>query len=251
MIQLTIIKIQNYGPWTLTLGSDREHRLQMLQASIYKEIQRLFSAKNGIVFLNRSDEFFAVTNGITLEDHIDIQKELNALFDLKLVMSIGAANTPLEANFKAFESKKYNRYLDKNYDIFGLLDGKEEQKITIAHLDVDNITSTGDAKSPYEISSIIFSLYSKMSEYFLIQNSMTFFMGGDNFMIVTTDKGKESVKKFLDRIKKENGITLNCGIGCAHNAREAIRLATKSLDTIREIRDSGDKHPEIYELSCF
>ena len=25
MIQITIIKITGYGPWTLTLGSDREH----------------------------------------------------------------------------------------------------------------------------------------------------------------------------------------------------------------------------------
>lgn len=250
MIQLTIIKIQDYGPWTLTLGSDREHRLQMLQASIYKELQRLFSEKNGIVFLNRSDEFFAVTNSISLEDHIKIQKELKELFDLKLTMSIGIADNPFDANFKAYESKKYNRYLDKNYDIFGVIDGKEEQKITIIHLDVDNITSTGNTKSPYEISSTIFNLYSKMSEFFLIQNSMTFFMGGDNFMIVTTDKGKESVKEFLKQVKKENDITLNCGIGSAHNAREAIRLATKSLDTIREIRDSGDKAPEIYELSC-
>ena len=32
MIQLTIIKITGYGPWTLTLGSDREHELQMLQS---------------------------------------------------------------------------------------------------------------------------------------------------------------------------------------------------------------------------
>jgi len=40
MIQLSILKITEYGPWTLTLGSDREHELQMLQASIYKEVQR-------------------------------------------------------------------------------------------------------------------------------------------------------------------------------------------------------------------
>ena len=64
MIQLTIIKINGYGPWTLTLGSDREHKLQMLQASLYKEVQKLFSEKNCIVFLNRSDEFFAITNGL-------------------------------------------------------------------------------------------------------------------------------------------------------------------------------------------
>lgn len=250
MIQLTIIKIQGYGPWTLTLGSDREHRLQMLQASIYRELQRLFSEKNGIVFLNRSDEFFAVTNGISLKDHIKIQKKLKEIFDLKLTMSIGIADTPFEANFKAHEAKKYNHYLDKNYDIFGVLDGKQEQRITIIHLDVDDIASTGDTKSPYEISSTIFNLYSKMSEFFLIQDSMTFFMGGDNFMIVTTDKGKESVKEFLEQVKKENDLTLNCGIGSAQNAREAIKLATKSLDTIRKIRDSGDKAPGIYELSC-
>ena len=72
MIQLTIIKINEYGPWTLTLGSDREHGLQMLQASLYKEVQRLFSEKNCLVFLNRSDEFFVVTNGLTLNDHITI-----------------------------------------------------------------------------------------------------------------------------------------------------------------------------------
>ena len=32
--------------------------------------------------------------------------------------------------------------------------------------------------------------------------------------------------------------------------REAVKLATKSLDTIREIRDSGKEKPEVYELSC-
>ncbi len=76
-------------------------------------------------------------------------------------------------------------------------------------------------------------------------------MGGDNFMVVTNEKEKHSVKEFLEKIKNENNIILNCGIGTASNAREAIRLATKSLDTIREIRDSGNKPPpEIYELTC-
>ena len=64
------MKITGYGPWTLTLGSDREHELQMLQASLYQQVQNLISKKNGLVFSNRSDEFFAVTNCITLEDHI-------------------------------------------------------------------------------------------------------------------------------------------------------------------------------------
>ena len=64
MIQLTIMKITGYGPWTLTLGSDREHELQMLQSKLYNKLQELFSKKNCLVFLNRSDEYFSVTNGL-------------------------------------------------------------------------------------------------------------------------------------------------------------------------------------------
>ena len=45
MIQLTIMKITGYGPWTLTLGSDREHELQMLQSQLYNKLQELFSKK--------------------------------------------------------------------------------------------------------------------------------------------------------------------------------------------------------------
>ena len=61
---------------------------------------------------------------------------------------------------------------------------------------------------------------------------------------------KESVKYFIDLTKKEDQIALNCGIGNASTARDAVKMATKSLDTIREIRDSGKEKPDVYELSC-
>ena len=89
-----------------------------------------------------------------------------------------------------------------------------------------------------------------MSKYFLEKNSLTFFMGGDNFMVIASDDAKNSVQNFIDIIKSDDKISLNCGIGNGHTAREAVKLATKSLDTIREIRDSGKEKPEVYELSC-
>ena len=247
MIQLTIIKINDYGPWTLTLGSDREHKLQMFQASLYKEIQKLFSEKNSLVFLNRSDEFFALTNGITLDDHIEIQKNLESSFNLKLSMAIGFAETPFDANLKAYEGKKSQVFLNKEHNIYGFLNGKKDEKVTILHLDVDNITSKLKTMSPYEISSSIFGLYSKMSEFFLNKKALTFFIGGDNFMVVTNENAKQMAQEFLDILKKEQRITLNCGIGTGTSPREAAKLATKSLDTIREIRDSGKEKPDIFE----
>ena len=250
MIQLSILKISEYGPWTLTLGSDREHELQMLQASLYKELQKLFSEKNCIVFLNRSDEFFVVSNGLNLEDHIQIQKKLEKLFDIRLTISIGIGSSPFEANLKAYEGKKNKIILNKEHNIFGFINGDSDSKVSIMHLDVDDLTSRRKTASPYEISSIIFDLYSKMSKFFLEKNSLTFFMGGDNFMVVSDDDAKKSVQDFINITKNNDKISLNCGIGNANTSREAVKLATKSLDTIREIRDSGKEKPEVYESSC-
>jgi GTP cyclohydrolase IIa len=75
-------------------------------------------------------------------------------------------------------------------------------------------------------------------------------MGGDNFMVVANDEAKNSVQDFINSVKNNNQISLNCGIGNAKLGREAVKLATKSLDTIREIRDLGKEKPEVYELSC-
>ena len=242
------MKITGYGPWTLTLGSDREHELQMLQASLYQKIQELFSKKNGLVFPNRSDEFFAVTNKISLDEHVEIQKELESKFEIKLSMSIGFGTSPFDANVLASESKKSKKLLNEKYSIFGSMNGKEEQNVTIMHLDVDSLSEKRKMISPYETSSLMFKLYSKMSDFFLEKRSLSFFMGGDNFMVISNSEHKENAQEFINVIKREMDLILNCGIGSGSTARDAAKLATKSLDTIREIRDSGKEKPEVYEL---
>lgn len=152
---------------------------------------------------------------------------------------------------KAYQGKKSKIFLDKKNNIFGFINGKTDNQVTIMHFDVDDLTSTRKIKSPYEISSIMFKLYSMMSEYFLKREGLAFFMGGDNFMVVSPQNSKKIGKNFINKTKKELGLSLNCGIGIGKTGRQAAKLATNSLDTIREIRDSGKKKPEIYEKSCF
>ena len=248
MIQLSILKITEYGPWTLTLGSDREHELQMLQASFYKQVQQLFSAKNCLVFLNKSDEFFVVSNGLTLDDHVEIQKSLKKLFQISLTISIGYGNTPFEANLKAYDGKQNNVILNEEHNIFGFISNQLEFNVSIMHLDVDDLKSKRKDNSPYEISLKIFELYSKIGRYFIEKNSLTFFMGGDNYMVIASEDAKNSAQNFINMIKNNDNISLNCGIGNAETSRDAVKLATKSLDTIREIRDSGKQKPDVYEL---
>ena len=248
MIQLSILKITEYGPWTLTLGSDREHELQIFQASLYKQVQKLFSEKNCLVFLNRSDEFFVVSNGLTLDDHVEIQKTLKELFKVHLTISIGFGESPFEANLKAYDGRKNNVILNEEHNIFGFIDDQSELNVSIMHLDVNDLKSQRKDNSPYEISVKIFDLYLKIAKYFIQKNSLTFFMGGDNYMVIASNDAKNSVQIFIDIIKNNYNISLNCGIGNARTSRDAVKLATKSLDTIREIRDSGKPKPDVYEL---
>jgi GTP cyclohydrolase IIa len=250
MIQLTIIKITGYGPWTLTLGSDREHRLQMLQASLYKEIQNLFSQKNCLAFQNRFDEIFVITNGLSVNDHIEIQKQLIKLFDLGLSISIGQGNTPFEASVNADKARRSNTSLSKENSIFGFPMENDADLVQIIHMDVDGSTSVSAKKSPYEVSALIIKLYSEMSEFFLHKNLLAFFMGGDNFMIISSQVNKDDIATFLEIVKQKYDISFNCGIGTATTGRNAAKLATQSLDKIRELRDSGKKDTRILELTC-
>jgi len=220
----------------------------MLQASFYKQVQQLFSAKNCLVFLNKSDEFFVVSNGLTLDDHVEIQKSLKKLFEISLTISIGYGNTPFEANLKAYDGKQNNVILNEEHNIFGFIDNQLEFNVSIMHLDVDDLKSKRKDNSPYEISLKIFELYSKIGRYFIEKNSLTFFMGGDNYMVVASKDAKNSVQNFINMIKNDDNISLNCGIGNAETSRDAVKLATKSLDTIRDIRDSGKPKPDVYEL---
>ena len=202
-------------PFTLTLCSEREHELQMLQASIYKKVQELFSTKNCLVFLNKSDEFFVVTNGLTLDDHIEIQKSFKELFEVSLTISIGYGESPFDANLKAYNAKQNNIVLDEKHSIYGFINNNLEYNVSIMHLDVDDLKSKRKDNSPYEISLKIFELYSKIGRYFIQKNSLSFFLGGDNYVVIASDDAKNSVQNFIDMIKNNDKIILNCGIGNA------------------------------------
>ena len=256
-IQITIIRIDGYGVWTLTLGSDREAQIQMLQARIYYDLQRLFSQKECLVYLNRFDEYFAITNGLSLKDHKDIQEEIAALYkDLKISMTIGKGNTPFEANVNGYEARKAANFLDKETRIFGqtipsssTTNPNYYEPAYIMHIDIDGSEKVSSKMSPYEITALVMKLYAKLSQAFLEKGAMTFFLGGDNFMVISNGIKKEDARIIINSVTNDIGIKLNCGIGIGRNGRKAAEAATRALDTIRDLRDEGKIQP-IYEIQC-
>jgi GTP cyclohydrolase IIa len=263
-IQITIIRIEGYGPWTLTLGTDREAQIQMLQARIYYDVQRLFSQKECLVYLNRFDEYFAITNGLSLKDHKDLQKEIATLYkNLKISMTIGKGNTSFEANVNAYEARKAGNLIDRETRIFGqtmssspslkasssTTNSNYSESAHIMHIDINGSEKISSKMSPYEITALVMKLYAKLSEAFLKKGAMTFFLGGDNFMVISNNIKKEDAEIIIRSVANDIGITLNCGIGIGRNGRKAAEAATRALDTIRELRNEGKIQP-IYEIQC-
>jgi GTP cyclohydrolase IIa len=249
MIQLTIIRIEGYGQWTLTLGSDREAQLQMLQARIYHDVQRLFSERDSIVFFNRFDEYFAITNGLGVDDHLHIQHELTKLYDNMLMsMTIGAGKTAFEANLNAYRTRKEGRMLDGNSRIFGSVQPQADV-VQIMHIDIDSSAKVGNWLSPYELTALVMKIYSRLAEEFLKHDSLAFFLGGDNVMVISNGMSKEQADVVLKKVTAGNDIKLNCGIGIGKTGRRAAEAATKALDTIRDLREEG-KIQTIYEIQC-
>ena len=263
-IQITVIRIEGYGPWTLTLGSDREARLQMLQSRIYYDVQRLFSERECLVYSNRFDEYIAISNGLSVSDHIAIHNQLTGLYtDFKLSMTIGRGETPFEANINAHKSRQSNEALTPAASIFGPplvsssnhsspeisiskslhsasdLAGLNGDFAQIMHIDVNNSRKISLNLTPYEVTSLMAKMYSLLSEEFLKKNCMTFYIGGDNFMVISNDLTEEEAAKIISRVGIVAGVRLNCGIGVGKTGRKAAKNATKALDTIRDLREKG------------
>jgi GTP cyclohydrolase IIa len=92
-------------------------------------------------------------------------------------------------------------------------------------------------------------IYSRLAEEFLKHNSLAFFLGGDNIMVISNGMTKEQADKVLKGVTSGNDIKLNCGIGVGKTGRRAAEAATRALDTIRDLRKEG-KIQTIYEIQC-
>ncbi len=230
-IQLTIIKIEEYGPWTITLGTDREAELQMLQANFYCDLQRLFSAKDCLVYSNRFDEYFAITNGLSVADHLVIESELAGLYKkLKVSMAIGNGVTPFQANLDAYDSRKMGKAITKRARIFAAAAVPSSisnsmpivnEIVQIMHIDMNNSADMFSKLSPYEITSLVIKIYFRLSEEFLKKESLTFFVGGDNFMVVSNAATKQDAEETIKKVTQGTNVKLNCGIGIGRTGRKA------------------------------
>ncbi len=93
--QVTLVQVDNYGPWTVTPEPRREVDLQTLQSRLYADLSQLFGNREGYVFFTRFDNMIAVTNGLDREAHALIQESVANRYPV--TVSLGVATDPSPA----------------------------------------------------------------------------------------------------------------------------------------------------------
>jgi GTP cyclohydrolase IIa len=238
-IQMTVIQIDDYGPWTLSLGSNREPHLQILQSELYAYVQHLFSLKGGFVFYGRFDNMLAVTNGMNVNDHREIQRKVSQRFPVTISLGIGIGGYPKEAEENATKvlQSQGSSQLEERRAVLAVesqLSTIDDGYVQIAHIDVNDATSKiTDSMPAYNAFVTILRVHEALAREFLERRGLVFFAGGDNFLAVSNGIREEEYGKIMERVSELVGLELKAGVGIGRSAKEALRLASESLDRIR------------------
>lgn len=175
-------------------------------------------------------------------EHIRIRDELAGGLEVGMRIHIGRGQTPAAADLAAHRARL------RGVPALGE-DGDDD--VTILHMDVDDLTSKTVDMPAYGVSIMMLELHTMMARHFAERQSLSFFMGGDNFMVLASREGRDGIREFLDAAAGELGLRLNCGVGRGRTGRAAAMNATCSLDTIRDMRKSeSGRRPDIYEADC-
>ncbi len=239
MIQMTLIQIDNYGPWTVTPRPRTESDLQILQAELYADLQRQIAAKKGLVFYTRFDNLLAITNGLNREDHLRIQRSIKNRYPITISMGVGAAETPHEAQklaTMALQNEGGAQSSDRK-EILAIdsLVEPEDSFVQVAHIDINSVTDTlTDIESAFDTNFMVNKTQHYLMTKLVKKGALLFFIGGDNFMSPCNGLTEKDIEDILIEIDDEIGIGLKAGIGRSDNAEDSAYMADLGLEEIRD-----------------
>ena len=239
MIQMTLIQIDNYGPWTVTPRPRNESDLQILQAELYADLQRQIAMKKGLVFYTRFDNLLAITNGLNHEDHLRIQRSIKNRYPFTISMGVGAAETPHEAQKKATMAlqKEGGAQSSERKQILAVdsLVDPEDSFVQVAHIDINSVTETlTDIESAFDTNFMVNKAQHYLMTKLIKKGALLFCIGGDNFMAPCNGLSEQEIEDILVEINDEIEIGLKAGIGRGRNAEDAAYMADLGLEEIRD-----------------
>ncbi|GAB6947953.1 GTP cyclohydrolase IIa [Vulcanisaeta sp. JCM 16161] len=228
MVQVTIIRLIGYREWTETLGPDREHIIQRIQAQLHGELVNAFSRFNAWAHPLRYDYLLAITNGLGNDELMKVIKELGEYSPVPLSSGTYADMNPRVAEREAF------RLAMRAAPGESLMGGRDDGYVAIAHIDLIDSTTSTEWTSSYQLYEHVWGVVNQVRLYLAPYGGITLYLGGDNIVsIVQPTINDDSLKPLA------NLINARIGVGIAHSGRIAMKLATEALDILRSRNSHG------------
>jgi GTP cyclohydrolase IIa len=239
--QVTLIQIDNYGPWTTTPEPRREVDLQTLQSRLYADISQLVGNEQGYVFFGRFDNMVAVTNGLDLRAHEHIQESLANRYPVTASMSTSVGPTPVGALGTASDHlQRAGSAQDSTRREILAGDpiaeaARSDDDVQIAHFDVDDATDKyTDQLNEFDTFIAIEQGYAELMRYMRqAHDALSFFVGGDNVIAVCPSLDEAAYYDAVDHVRDVVDVELKVGVGCARTAQTAGMTAKHELETCR------------------
>ncbi|HET7323029.1 MAG TPA: GTP cyclohydrolase IIa [Halococcus sp.] len=239
--QITLIQIDNYGPWTVTPEPRREVDLQTMQSRLYADLSQLFGNRDGYVFFSRFDNMVAVTNGIDKESHALIQESVGNRYPVTVSLSIAAGETPIEALDDASRQLQAAGSAQAS-DRREILRGetireahRTEGDVQIAHFDVNDATGKyTDQLNEFDTFIHIEQGYAEVMRYLReAHDSLSFFVGGDNIICICPTLDETAYRDAISHVRETVDVELKVGVGRAGDAQTAGMDAKYALEACR------------------
>jgi GTP cyclohydrolase IIa len=244
--QVTLVQIDNYGPWTVTPEPRREVDLQTLQSRLYADISQLVGNRGGYVFFSRFDNMVAVTNGLDLTDHELVQESVGNRYPVTMSLGVATGTTPVEALGTATEllqdagsaQDEHRREILRGRTVDA--DFRDDDDIQIAHFDV--VDATGkytDRLNAFDTFIEIEQAYAELMRYMRrAHDSLAFFVGGDNVIAVCSDLDAADYRDAVAQVREAVDVELQVGAGHGRSAEAAGMSAKHALETSRSTGDA-------------
>lgn len=239
--QITLVQIDNYGPWTVTPEPRREVDLQTMQSRLYADLSQLFGNRDGYVFFSRFDNMIAVTNGLDREAHALIQESVGNRYPVTISLSVAVNSSPIAALGTATDQlQDAGSAQDRTRRSVLRGDPLDESHRTnddvqIAHFDVNDATERyTDELNEFDTFIHIEQGYAELMRYMRrAHDSLSFFVGGDNVIAVCTPVPSAEYRDAISHVHEAVGVELKVGVGRGATAHAAGMDAKHALEACR------------------
>ncbi len=248
-VQLTLVQLDNYGPWTVTPSPRRETTLQSLQANLYAEFADFVGYGDGYAFFDRFDNMIGVTNGIDRQAHERFQEQIQNQYPVTVSIGVGAGQTPVDALDTATRQlQTVGSAQDPERTEALVVDdtvSASAGNVMIAHFDIVDVTDTyTDAKSAADATIVLRRTALELAEYMQAEHqSIARFVGGDNMIAVCPPLDYCIFEAVRNVVSSRAGVELQVGVGSGSTAHAAGHRAKLALEQCRENGHRTCKYP--------